>query len=502
MRPMSAAQPELLADVAARSSIFARRRAGVLLHPTSLPAGTLGADARRFVDFLVAGGFSVWQVLPLGPVDASGSPYQLASAFAGNTTLIDPADLARSSWWTGEHPRGPDLVPQAWDRFRRQASAADWERFTAFQKHEAAWLIPYGLFTVLSQQMARQVWWEWPEALREPRPEATARLLAEHMLELNGVMFGQYLFDLQWRQLRDYANAKGVFLFGDLPFYVDHNSADVWWRRSDFRLEADGRPSAVAGVPPDYFSADGQWWGNPLYDWEALRADGFDWWLARLAHQSRWFDVLRLDHFRALEACWVIPAEAGSAREGHWEPGPGLDLLQAVVEHLPELSLVAEDLGTITPEVTQLRERFQLPGMLILQFAFDGSPDNPSLPSNHVEQAVVYTGTHDNDTAAGWYASLEAGVRGYVDSVLGAPSTAADAADALVRAAYASPARLAMVPMQDLLRLGSDGRMNTPGTVGGNWEWRLDWSQLTDPLAARFHELAGQHDRLVAPLGV
>ena len=484
-------------EASAQHAIFDQRRAGVLLHPTSLPAGTIGADARRFVDFLVDAGFSVWQVLPLGPVDKNNSPYQLRSAFAGNTALIDPLDLTREPWWLpGDAPRS-DLMPQSWAHFRRLATDVEWADFTEFRKREAAWVVPYALFTILHAQAGGQAWWDWPEQHREPHPDVTAGLLAEHMPALNAVMFGQYLFDRQWRRLRKYATERGVYLFGDLPFYVDHDSADVWWRRHVFRLNADGQPTSVAGVPPDYFSADGQWWGNPLYNWEALRAERFGWWLARLAHQARLFDLLRVDHFRALESCWSIPSDAENAQTGHWEPVPGGELLQLVREQLPDLALVAEDLGTITPAVTELREQFGLPGMLILQFAFDGSPENPYLPENHVEQAVVYTGTHDNDTVAGWYASLEQGAREYVDSILGTKASAAAATAAMVRAAYASRTRLAILPLQDLLGLGSEARMNRPGTVGGNWEWRFNWDQLKPDLTARCLGLAREHGRQV-----
>ncbi len=486
-----------MAEESVQHSIFDHRRAGVLCHPTSLPAGTIGADARRFVDFLVDSGFSVWQVLPLGPVDENHSPYKLQSAFAGNTALIDPLDLTHEPWWSpGDAPRS-DLMPQAWAHFRKLATDVEWADFTEFRKREAAWVVPYALFKILHAQTDGRPWWEWPEQLREPHPDVTAGLLAEHMPALNAVMFGQYLFDRQWRRLREYASERGVYLFGDLPFYVDHDSTDVWWRRHVFQLNADGQPACVAGVPPDYFSADGQWWGNPLYNWAALRDEQYGWWLARLEHQARWFDLLRLDHFRALESYWSIPSDAENARGGRWESAPGGELLQLVRERLPDLALVAEDLGTITPAVTQLREQFDLPGMLILQFAFDGSPENPYLPENHIEEAVVYTGTHDNDTVVGWYESLEEGARHYIDSVLGTDGTAAAATDAMIRAAYASRTRLAILPLQDLLSLGSEARMNVPGTVGGNWQWRFDWDQIRPDLTARCRELATECDRLV-----
>lgn len=473
-----------------------RRRAGVLLHPTSLPGATLGADARRFVDFLAAGGFTVWQVLPLGPVDDTCSPYQLRSAFAGNTGLLDASDLSAETWWPlGAVAEPGRLGDQAWMHFRRYADNQAWDDFAAYRMRNASWLMPYALFTVLGQRQGQQPWWEWPEDLRHCDRAAIATYLKDGAVDINAIMFGQYLFDRQWIALRDYARTRNVRLFGDLPFYVDRNSTDVWWRRSVFRVDPEGHADAVSGVPPDYFNADGQLWGNPLYDWSYLQADGFRWWLARLSHQASRFDLLRIDHFRALEACWTVPAGATTARDGSWEAVPGDALLAAVRDRLPKLALVAEDLGTITNAVTALRDKYQLPGMLVLQFAFDGSDDNPYLPANHVENAVVYTGTHDNDTSCGWFASLDEGAREFVSTRLGHPDSVPAA---LVDAACASPARLAMLPMQDLLGLGSEARMNTPGTVGGNWGWQFQWSQVDAGLAQRCAERNAASGRTTA----
>jgi 4-alpha-glucanotransferase len=477
-----------------------RRRAGVLLHPTSLPGsgslGPIGVDARRFIDLLAASDFTLWQVLPLGPVDESLSPYQLRSAFAGNPALLDPAALMAESWWPageGGHT-GPELIPAGWGHFQRHADAAALRRFTEFRAREAGWLLPYALFAVLTRQFDGSPWWQWPEEYRDHHRDTMRGTLRDCADTLSAVMFGQFLFDQQWRALHDYARARGVGLFGDLPFYVDRNSADVWWQRHNFRVDQAGTPDVVAGVPPDCFNADGQLWGNPVYDWTFGAEHGFDWWLARLRHQARWFDLLRIDHFRALESCWVVPAGAATARDGHWEPVPGDALLTAVGEQLPELRLVAEDLGTITPAVTALRRRHRLPGMLVLQFAFDGSADNPYLPANHVENAVIYTGTHDNDTTLGWYRSLSPDTRAYVDQQLGGRSPMPDT---LVEAAYRSPARLAVVPMQDLLRLGGEARMNTPGTPRGNWSWRFRWEQVDSDFVARCRAWAALGNRVV-----
>ncbi len=471
-----------------------RRRAGVLLHPTSLPGtgshGVLGEEARRFVDFLATAGFSLWQTLPLAPVDHSLSPYQMRSAHAGNPELIDSADLVAHGWLAAEHA-GADTatrLARAYRAFRDQATAGERAAFDNFVQENRGWLLPYALFEHYRRESGLKPWWEWPEAVRNREPRLLTATLAQGRDSLRSIAFEQYLFARQWQRVRDYANSRGIALFGDTPFYVDLNSVEVWWHRKLFRVNGSGRPEAVAGVPPDYFNSNGQLWGNPLYDWEAMRADGFRWWIDRVRGQLRHFDLVRLDHFRALEAYWEVPAAAATARDGRWRPAPGAELLGTLERDLGELPLVAEDLGTITPAVRELRDEFNLPGMLVLQFAFDGSPQNPYLPANHVENAVVYTGTHDNDTTLGWYQGLDAGTRARVDACLA--STPGDMPGALIRAAYASPARLAVVPMQDLLGLGSEARMNYPGTVAGNWRWGFRWEQVDEQLAERCHRLA------------
>jgi 4-alpha-glucanotransferase len=306
--------------------------------------------------------------------------------------------------------------------------------------------------------------------------------------------FDQYLFELQWGALKRYANERGIHLFGDLPFYVDRNSVDVWWEPQLFAVDASGGPIAVAGVPPDYFNAEGQLWGNPLYDWDAMQRDGFGWWLDRIDGQLARFDLLRIDHFRALESYWAVPAGASTARLGEWRRAPGDALLTALREQLGEVPLVAEDLGIITDEVRALRDRFEIPGMLVLQFAFDGSADNPYLPEHHRRNAVVYTGTHDNDTTVGWYASLEGREREVAQRVLGT-GPAPPVPDFLIDAAYASNAALAIVPMQDLLARDSAARMNTPGTAAGNWSWRFDWAEVPPALAGVSRERAARYGR-------
>jgi 4-alpha-glucanotransferase len=477
--------------------VLAERRAGVLLHPTSLPGpgarGTLGADARRFVDWLSAGSFSVWQTLPLGVTDAYGSPYCLRSAYAGDPRFIDAADLA-------EFEVLPPAVAGAADRATRYAAflddASETQRraFAEYVRARRRWLQPYGLFEVLSSRFGQAPWWQWPDACRRADAAALRACLAANRQEFRSLLFEQYLFELEWTALHDYAHERGVLLFGDLPFYVDRNSVEVWWEPHLFALDANGEPLEVADVPPDYFNADGQLWGNPLYDWDAMRRRGFRWWLERMRDQLARFDLVRIDHFRALESYWAVPAGASSARMGQWRPGAGDELLTALRAELGAMQLVAEDLGLITDEVRALRDRFELPGMVVLQFAFDGSPDNPHLPRHHRRNAVVYTGTHDNDTTVGWYASLDANARDVVHGMLGlgpAPSVP----EFLIEEAYASNAVLAILPMQDLLARDSGARMNTPGTVVGNWRWRFAWADVPDSLAAKCRERAARSGR-------
>jgi 4-alpha-glucanotransferase len=480
--------------------VLAARRAGVLLHPTSLPGagtqGTLGSEAWAFVDWLVAGGFSVWQTLPLGPPDEHGSPYCLRSAYAGNRRLLDRAHLATLR----ALPRGLALDAlgeqhaEIYRSFAASATAAQRSAFAHFVRSRR-WLMPYGLFELCSRELGGAPWWTWPQAFRNRDLPALRRLLTRHREEYRGLLFEQYLFDLQWSALKRYANDRGVLLFGDLPFYVDRNSVEVWWRRDLFALGPGGEPLGVAGVPPDYFNADGQLWGNPLYDWDAMQRTGFRWWLDRLRAQLTRFDLVRIDHFRALESYWEVPAGATTARDGVWRHGRGAELLAALRAAYGDLPLVAEDLGIITDDVRALRDRFGLPGMVVLQFGFDGSPDNPHLPQHHRRNAVVYTGTHDNDTTVGWYASLDGNARATVSRMLGVGGQPA-VPDFLIDAAYASNAALAIVPMQDLLALDSSARMNSPGTVTANWRWRFSWSQVPASLPATSHDRAARFDRL------
>jgi 4-alpha-glucanotransferase len=441
---------------------FHTRRAGILLHPTSLPSGTL-ADAGRWLDFLQAAGVGVWQMLPLSPPLGGLSPYQCASAFAVNPALF---------------PREDESGPRA-----------DMRGFAGWCERQRHWLDDYARFMVIKQDLGGAPWTDWPPPLRDRDVQALSAFDASHAEPLKAVRLEQYRAAMSWQALRTAAAARAIQLFGDMPIFVAHDSADVWARRDLFLLDAEGQPTVVAGVPPDYFSETGQRWGNPHYNWAAMEADNFAWWRARLAAHFEWFDLVRIDHFRGLAAAWAIPAGEPTAIHGRWVPTPGAALLQAVVDEMGELPLVAEDLGVITPDVVALRRQFGLPGMSVLQFAFDHHADNPHKPGNVTIDTVCYTGTHDNDTALGWWRTLSEPLRHQVCVQLGLGDAAAlpEAAvvDAMIAAVLQSRAGLAVLPLQDLLHLGSEARMNTPGTDRGNWTWRFAWKDLPADLASR-----------------
>ena len=471
-----------------------RRRAGVLLHVSSLPgeavSGELDDNAYRFVDFLAEAGVGVWQTLPLGPTHHEGSPYSTHSVHAGNPSFISLKPLADAGWLKrAEVPEGPvpreaklDLIHLALQRFRERPDPQWVEAFGQFEIDHAHWLDDYVVFRALHHKFHRP-WWEWPEEMRDRHPPTMAEMRRELLQRMEQIRFTQFLFFRQWADLRAYANSKDIKLFGDMPIFVAHDSAEVWANRDWFFLDAEGHPDVVAGVPPDYFSETGQRWGNPLYRWDRMRADQFTFWVRRIRTQLECFDLVRIDHFRGFEAYWEIPGDEESAVNGDWVKVPGVDLFHRLFNTFDELPLVAEDLGIITAEVEDLRDRFGLPGMKILQFAFSNEPDNPYLPENHIKNCVVYTGTHDNDTSVGWFAGLDETTRSTVEQVL-------DHDDEpmpwrLIHVAMESPALLSMVPMQDLLELGSEHRMNLPGTIEGNWKWRFDWSQVPEDLASR-----------------
>ncbi|MFN3920116.1 MAG: 4-alpha-glucanotransferase [Methylohalobius sp.] len=480
------------------TSVLQRRRAGILLHLTSLPNANLGQDAFRFIEFLAACGLSVWQVLPIGPTHADGSPYQCLSAHAGNPLLIDWQWLAERGWLTPEQVEKGNreaLLNSAYAAFRADEGGKLAEEFKKFVLFHAYWLEDYALFTVLKRCFNDRPWWEWPLKYRHCNAESLARIRLKFVGEIDRVRFEQFLFFQQWKELRCYAHKLGVLLFGDMPIFVAADSADVWARRQYFRLDRQGLPTVVAGVPPDHFSPTGQRWGNPSYAWEAMERDGFSWWIERMHTQLELFDWIRIDHFRGFEACWEIPAACETAVHGRWVGVPGEALLKTIQAKFGRLPLVAENLGFITPQVEALRKKFGLPGMLILQFAFDGGAGNPYLPHNHTADNVVYTGTHDNDTTLAWFQSLDASRQAYVYEYLGRPKEAMPWA--LMRAAFASVATVAIVPMQDVLGLGAGHRMNTPGTACGNWRWRFCWEQLRPEHGERIQrwvQLYGRHN--------
>ncbi|HTY94232.1 MAG TPA: 4-alpha-glucanotransferase [Steroidobacteraceae bacterium] len=433
--------------------VLGRRRAGVLLHVSSLPDGLGGG--RAFIDWLALAGFTVWQILPLGPTGTGGSPYWVRSDSAGNAALIDPKEPAPLS--SGEYR---EFLDGAHD-----------------------WLDDYAAFEVLSALHRGTPWWSWPAEYRDREAAAMGRLRREQAPALQAVREQQFAFAWQWRRLHDYARSRGVHLFGDVPFYVAPDSAEAWANRDQFLLDAAGQPTAVAGVPPDYFSDLGQLWGNPLYAWDAMRADGFRFWRSRIRRQLERVDLLRIDHFRALAAHWAVPAGAPDARGGSWQPSYGRELLELLKGELGALPLVAEDLGVITADVEALRRDFGLAGMRVMQFGFDGAGDNVHLPHIYEPACVAYTGTHDNDTTVGWYAGLDAETQRRVDYFLRAGP--GQMPQPMIHALMGSVARLAVVPMQDLLCLGSEARLNTPGTTEGNWRWRVPEQSLTPQLARR-----------------
>ncbi len=486
------------------------RRAGVLLHPSSLPGGaycgSIGADARRFVDLLCAAGLQIWQVLPLGPTYSDGCPYQSVSVHAGNPDLIDLDWLVDSGLLSQSHAHTGESSPEAkrqaldeggrafFTRIAGESSPALAKRYQWFLQQSAHWLEDYVRFQAFREHLGSLPWTEWPQGLRRREPVACNELAEQLSERLAALRFRQFVFHIQWDDLRCYANERGVLLFGDMPIYVHLESADVWAHQALFKLDAHGHPVTVTGVPPDYFSSEGQLWGNPQYNWAVMEETGFHWWLQRFETAARQFDITRIDHFRALDAYWEIPAGATSAREGAWVAAPGRALLTAVREEFPGLCLVAENLGIISDEVEALRKDFGLPGMLILQFAFDGNPENPYLLHRHAAGDVVYTGTHDNNTTLGWFESLDAEVQSRVYEYFNNPQERMPWM--LIRQAMSSTSCTAIVPWQDFLGLNGDHRMNTPGTREGNWRWRFTWEQVPRELAECIHGMLQTTDRL------
>ncbi|WP_082989777.1 4-alpha-glucanotransferase [Woeseia oceani] len=494
------------------------RQAGVLLPVASLPGphgiGDLGRGAYRYLDFAQSAGLGVWQFLPLGPTAYGDSPYQALSTFAGNELYIDLENLRELGLLADEELAGlralpaayvdyPQVIALKWKallaaagRFDKCATSnlqAELDQFCA--RHDTHWLHDYALFRVLKAQHRQRPWTEWPQPFIERDPVALKRLEATAVNELHAIKVLQFLFNRQWQLLRQYAHDAGVTLFGDMPIYIALDSADAWSRPEMLRLDANGRPLAVAGVPPDYFSADGQLWGNPLYDWQRHAKSNYGWWINRIRSTLEQADIIRIDHFRGFESYWAVAADALTARLGQWETGPGDALFEAVKKELGELPIVAEDLGIITPEVEALRDRLALPGMTVLQFAIN---DEGFDLARVAENRVCYTGTHDNDTTLGWYRGSPGDLRSADDiaatrhkvHVL-TSSDGSDVANAMIKAAFSTKARLAIAPLQDYLGLGSEARLNIPGTTANNWRWRVTEAALSDSLSA---QIAGMVD--------
>jgi 4-alpha-glucanotransferase len=493
------------------------RRAGILLHPTSLPGrfavGDAGPGAERFLEWAAAAGQTLWQVLPLGPSGAGHSPYTAASAFAGNPVLISPeqlvedglleeSDLAGAPSGGGDAvdfdaavPWKESLLRRAFERFTRRAGGELGEAFDAFRDgpEQSRWLADWALYAALKRDLGGRSWLDWEPDLSRRDPDALRLAGIALEAEVRYQAFLQFLFFRQWERLRRRARELGIAILGDVPIYVAMDSADVWSRPELFALDADRRPIEVSGVPPDFFSATGQLWGNPLYDWARMERDGFAWWIDRVRAVLRTCDMLRIDHFRAFAAYWAVPAGDATALNGRWRPGPGKRLFEAASRALGRPAILAEDLGMITQDVKDLLAAVEVPGMKVLQFAFYGD-DSEYLPHNHPVRCAVYTGTHDNDTARGWYAGLKDEERRRVWDYLG--SDGREIEWALIRAAYGSVAETAVVPMQDVLALGSEARMNTPAAPGGNWRWRARDDAFRGDLAERLRRMAALAGRL------
>jgi 4-alpha-glucanotransferase len=489
------------------------RKSGVLLHPTSLPGaggiGALGAEARRFVDFLYNAGQSLWQVLPLGPTAYGNSPYSCYSAFAGNPLLIDLETIVAegdisSADLTVDLPASrvdfPRVEKHKFGVLRRAAthffSGGDKSRLAEYRHFCEAnsWLHDYALFMAVKESCHGKSWTAWPEGVARRRPDSLAEISRQLEKAVAEQKYMQWQFFRQWQGIKKHANHHGIEIIGDLPIFVAFDSADVWANPQLFHLDERGRPTVVAGVPPDYFSETGQLWGNPLYNWEAIAYRDYRWWIERLRSSLELYDIIRVDHFRGFEAFWEIPATEKTAQNGRWVKGPGVSLFNALTDALGPLPVIAEDLGVITPDVEALRDRLGFPGMKILQFAFGSGPANPYLPHSHVREAVVYTGTHDNDTTVGWFAALPQKERKRVLSYLGVDGR--DIVWDMIRAALASVADTAVIPFQDILELDSSARMNLPGTASGNWTWRYAAEDLRGEYGARLYELTEIYGRL------
>ncbi len=488
------------------------RVSGILLPVSALPNGPGNGDfdgAIPFIDFLVSAGVGIWQILPLGPTHEDRSPYLCLSAHAGNPGYIGLGWLQNQQLLFNP-PEQSDLIEtrkkgqghscyrqqcltMAFDEFYSNPQHPLWRQYDQFIHRHTFWLNDFALFMALRLAAGTKAWNHWQQAWRDREHGALAEAVVDLAEPIKRIQFEQFLFFTQWQQIKDYAQQRQLLLFGDMPLFVAYDSADVWANRQYFLLDDNGEPTVLAGVPPDYFSSTGQCWGNPHYNWNAMEADNFRWWVERIRTNRELYDLIRIDHFRGLESVWEIPGGADTAEQGQWGKVPGEKLLSELYRCLPDLRFVAEDLGVITAEVNQLRQQFNLPGMAVLQFAFDSDDNNPYLPKNLHENMVVYTGTHDNNTTLGWYEALIEEQKNKVISYFDADEV--DMPWSLIEMAFHSVAQLAIVPLQDILSLNSEHRINIPGTVGGNWQWRFTWEHLTEAVAERLRNLNDQSGR-------
>ncbi len=492
------------------------RQSGILMHITSLPGsfgvGTMGKPAFDFVDFLASAGQSLWQILPLSPTGYGDSPYQSCSAYAGNHYLIDlhilmrqglltDAELSAVTWCETElqadygklYKNRLPVLKKAYTRF------TDWDALDAWCRENSDWLPDFALYMALKDEFSGQSWYLWPEELKLRQPDALWQTRRRLKDEIRFYSFVQYLFDTQWAALRQYSHEKGISIIGDVPIYVPLDSVEVWSSPELFQLDRDLNPEAVAGVPPDGFSADGQLWGNPLYRWEAHEKENYSWWLRRLGAAGKRYDIVRLDHFRAFEAYWSVPYGDETAKNGHWVKGPDMDFVKAVQEGLPNLQIIAEDLGFLTPEVLALRDSSGWPGMKVLQFAFDSREPSDYLPHNYIKNSVCYTGTHDNMTTRQWFDAAGEDAVEYAKEYMRL-TEGEGPVWGTVRTAMASVSDWCIVPMQDYLDLGAAARMNFPGTTASNWTWRAADGVMTPALAEKIKTLTALYCRTIKPI--
>lgn len=493
------------------------RGSGILLHPTSLPGqfgiGDLGSSAYEFVDFLANAKQTYWQILPLGPTGWGDSPYSSFSAFAGNTLLVSPEKLAQDGLLDGEtpvsssdpskvdygavHEQKRAVLRSAYDKFHKAGDELR-EAFEIFARENAVWLDDYALYRAIKASQDQRSWLEWDSPLKFCDETALDRARAELQEDINAEKFYQFIFFRQWSALKQYANSKQIKIVGDIPIFVALDSADVWRNQRQFKLNDDGSPKVVSGVPPDFFSKTGQLWGNPIYDWQAMLSDGFTWWISRVRHTLTIVDIVRIDHFRGFAGAWEVPAGDKTAEHGEWVEAPGRELFSKMESELGELPFWVEDLGFVTPDVELLRDEFEFPGMRILQFAFGGDARNQALPHNYIQNCIAYTGTHDNDTTLGWWESLAADSEARAHCMKYLATDGSEIHWDFIRSAWSSVADTAIAPLQDVLGMNNDARMNRPSTSDGNWQWRFAEDSLTPELIARLAELTELYGRAAA----